>query len=91
MGVITLAGFIATMVVAPMSFADVAWIPGSIKVEQFKEEMMARGMDLSGTDDADGLVENQGTRLKVVTYGELTMEQLNDLKEAATKSLRLNG
>lgn len=82
------AALITTLVVAPMSFADVAWIPGSIKVERFKEEMAKVGMDLSGTDEADGLVENFGTKLKVVSYRSLTIEQLDQLKEAARVSLR---
>lgn len=88
-GVVIIAGLIATMLVAaPFAFADVAWIPGSIKVEKFKQLMLDRGMDLSGGDEADGLVENFGTKIKVVTYREVTIEQLDMMKEAATLALR---
>ena len=86
-----MAALIATLVATPLSFADGIWIPGSIKVEKFKELMLERGMNLSGSDDSDGAIEQFGTKIKVVTYKPVTEEQLNLLKEVSILTLRDNG
>lgn len=91
MGGVVLVVLIATMTIPSMSFADVVQIPGSIRVGEFRKFMKNAGMDLSGKDESDGMIENQGTRIKVVTYQAVTMEQLDLMKEAATKSTRQNG
>jgi len=69
-------------------FADGVVIPGSIKVEAFKREMSERGMDLSGGDDADGVIENYGTKIKVITYKPVTLEQMELMREVAIKTVR---
>lgn len=83
MGVMILAGFIATMFVAPMSFADTVWIPMPTKVEKFKEIMEKHGMDLYGGDEADGYIEDFGTKIKIVTIKWLENDDLEKIKEAA--------
>lgn len=88
MGAMITAGLIATLIVAPMSFADGVMIPGSIKVGQFKKLMKDRGMNLYCGDESDGAVEEGGTQIKVVTYQPVTEKQLDDMKEAALLSLR---
>lgn len=83
-----MAVLIATLATAPLSFADGVIIPGSIKVERFKQLMKEHGMDLYGGDDADGEIQNSGTKMKVVTYKPVTLEQMETMKEVATLSLR---
>lgn len=74
-----------------MSFADGIVIPGSIKLNEFKRLMKERGMDLSGTDNADGMIESGGNKIKVITYQPVTLEQLDLMKEVASITLRKNG
>lgn len=69
-------------------FADVVWIPMPTKVGEFKEIMREKGMDLSGSDNAEGFVEDHGTKIKVVTYGTLSNKQLDDMKDAAFLAAR---
>lgn len=71
-----------------ISYADGVIIPGSIKVEAFKKEMKEHGMNLYGGDEADGEIENDGTRIKVITYKPVTPEQMEIMKDAASKSVR---
>lgn len=70
------------------ALADGVIIPGSIKVEQFKEEMKSLGMDLYGTESSDGEIQNKGTEIKVITYKPVTIEQMDWMKDAAKKSVR---
>ena len=69
-------------------FADGVVIPGSIKVEKFREEMKSHGMDLYGKDSSDGDIENKGNAIKVITYKPVTIEQMDWMKDAAAKSVR---
>lgn len=68
--------------------ADGVVIPVSTKVEQFKELMLENGMNLYGGDDADGFIEDYGTKIKIITYKQVTIEQMELMKEAAFKSVR---
>jgi len=68
--------------------ADGIVIPVSIKVESFKKEMKSRGMDLFGSDDSDGHIDNLGTSIKVITYRPVTTEQMDLIKEVASKNVR---
>lgn len=88
-GVIVSIGVI--MASTSMSFADGVIIPGSIKIEEFKKVMKENGMDLYGDDESDGFIENEGNKIKVVTYKSVTMEQLEMMKETAFKTVRKNG
>jgi len=81
--VITIAVFIATMMVATLSFADVIWIPMATKVEKFKEECKLGGLNLYGGDESDGFVEDNGTKIKVVTYSWMEDEQLDLIMRSA--------
>ena len=85
-----LVGLIVGALISSTSicFADGVIIPGSIKVEAFKKEMKSHGMDLYGTDNSDGEVENKGTQMKVITYKSVTPEQLELIKDIATKTVR---
>lgn len=87
-GIAIIAALIATLVVIPFASADGVIIPGSVKVSKFKKIMKHLGMDLYGGDEADGLVEEGGTQIKVITYRPVTIEQMDWMKEAAQKSLR---
>lgn len=88
-GVITIAGLIATMLVmAPLSHADVIWIPMPTKIEKFKEVAKEGGLDLYGTDESDGFVEDNGTRVKVVTYRWVEADELEVLQRAALEARR---
>lgn len=87
-GIAIIAALIATLVVIPFAFADAVIIPGSVKVSKFKKIMKEFGMDLCGRDDADGLVEQRGTQIRVITYRPVTIEQMDWMKKAAQKSLR---
>ena len=71
-----------------ISFADGVIIPGSIKVNEFKEKMKQKGYDLSGSDEAYGEVENNGTKMKIITYKPVTEEELNIIKETAFETVR---
>jgi len=71
-----------------ISYADGVIIPASIKVEQFKKEMLAHGIDLSGGDDADGFIESKGNEIKVITFNPVTIEQMELMKEVAFKTVR---
>ena len=79
---------VALISLPSISFADGVVIPASIKVEEFKKEMKHKGMDLYGGDDSDGLVENYGNKIKVITYLPVTMEQMDLMKEAAFRNVR---
>ncbi len=71
-----------------MSFADGVIIPVSIKVDEFKKDMMDKGMNLYGGDKADGEIENKGTQIKIITYKPVTMEQMELMKTVAFKTVR---
>lgn len=88
MGVAILAGFIATMLAAPMSFADVIWIPMATKVDKLKLELKEHGIDLYGTDESDGYVENLGTKIKIVTNRWMEDDEMELIKEAAVNARR---
>ena len=66
-----------------IALADGVIIPGSIRVEEFKKLMNERGMDLSGSDDSDGYVENGGNKIKVISYAPVKMEKMELMKEIA--------
>lgn len=71
-----------------ISYADGVVIPMSIKVEKFKKEMKHHGINLYGGDEADGYIQNDGNKIKVITYKPVTMEQLELIKQAAFKTVR---
>jgi len=71
-----------------ISYADGIVIPCSIKVSAFIKDMKQHGMDLSGSDDADGEVQNSGTSMKVITYKPVTPEQMDLMKDIAFKNVR---
>lgn len=71
-----------------LSYADVIWIPMPTKVKMFKKLMKERGLDLSGTDEADGHVEDHGTKIKIVTHRWMEMDELDKIKEAAVLARR---
>ena len=79
---------IMALLVPTLVHADGVLIPRSIKIEQFKTEMKELGMDLYGNDDSDGTVENLGTSMKVITYGSVTIEQLELIREVSAKNVR---
>jgi hypothetical protein len=74
--------------VPSLSYADVLWIPMPTKVEMFKKLMLEKGIDLYGTDDSDGHVENHGTKIKVVTNFETNQEHLDVVLECALQARR---
>ena len=71
-----------------ISYADGVVIPVSIKVEAFIKEMKKSGMDLSGGDNSDGKIENNGTNIKIITYKPVSIEQMELMKDAASKTVR---
>lgn len=69
-------------------YADGVVIPMPTKVEAFKKQMLEKGMNLYGGDEADGEIINNGTSIKVITYKPVTMEQMELMKEIAFKTVR---
>lgn len=86
LGMLILIGFI--LGVPSTSYADKAIVPGSIKAQEFEQIMKENGMDLSCTDDADGCIENKGTKLEVISYEPLEPYQLNLIMETAAITRR---
>ena len=68
--------------------ADGIEIPFPIKVNEFKKEMKKSGMDLYGRDNSDGEVANNGTSIKIITYKPVTLEEMELIKEIASKTVR---
>ena len=58
------------------------------KVGQFKKECMDKGLDLYGHDDSDGHVEDNGTKIKVVTNRWMEQNELDIIMDAAVASKR---
>ena len=71
-----------------IAHADGIIIPFSIKVNEFKKEMKKSGMDLYGRDNSDGEVSNNGTSIKIITYKPVTLEEMELIKEIASKTVR---
>ena len=71
-----------------ISYADGVIIPASVRVEAFKKQMKENGIDLYGTDDSDGTIENLGTQMKVITYKPVTSQQLELIRIYAIKNAR---
>lgn len=69
-------------------YADGVIIPGSIKVKAFKKEMKKYGFNLDGEDDSDGYIENYGTKIKVITYKPVTLDDLEVIKKVAFENVR---
>ena len=71
-----------------MTYADIIHIPRATKVKQFVEESRRLGLDLSGSDESDGFVNDRGTEIEIVTYRNMTLEELEIIKESAFKAVR---
>lgn len=87
-GVAILAVFVATLVASPLALSDVIWIPMSTKIEQLKADLLDKGINLSGSDDSDGHIENYGTKVKIVTNRWMEDHEMQMILEAAVNARR---
>lgn len=86
-------GLIGLMLVGStaISYADGVIIPVSINTDDFKKEMKDKGIDLYGTSESDGFIEDKGNQIKVVTYKPVTIEQMELMKEVSFRTVRQSG
>lgn len=70
------------------SFADEVEIPFGIYAEEFKAEVLREGLDLSGSRESKGFVEDRGGSFKVYTYKTASLADLDIIKNAAFKAIR---
>lgn len=84
-----LVGLVMLIGSTSIAHADGVVIPVSIKINAFIEDMKQQGMDLSGCDECDGKIEDSGTKIKVITYRPVTIEQMDLMKDAALRNRRI--
>jgi hypothetical protein len=84
------AAIVATFVLS-VSFnsnADEIEIPFGLYAEDFKAETLKQGLDLSGSRESRGFVEDKGGHFKVYTYRTAKPEELEIIKNVAFKTIR---
>lgn len=87
-------GRVGIIVLVALTLSSHVWadsiirIPFSIKEQQFKDMMLDKGVDLSGSDESDGMTRVGGKGFEVVLFGEEDFEKMDKVKEVAFKCVR---
>ena len=76
------------LLIASPLLADEIEIPFAIYTQDFIEDALTKGFDLTDSRDAHGFIDNRGARFIVCTYKQVTMEQLDLIKNLTWKHLR---
>lgn len=76
------------MAIATSCFADEFRVPYGVKKNMFLEEMKKEGYDFSGTDDADGHVEDKGNQFIVFTNRGASDYTMDKIQEVAKRCHR---